>query len=91
MTRDVALLVDVELGHAALANVFGAQREPLLAGCSLFDVFTDASGDRLPAGKILAYTLTYRAPDRTLAMAEVDAAHQRILEALKKSLAVEIR
>lgn len=92
VTRDVALLVDVELGHAALANVFGAQREPLLAGCSLFDVFTDASGDRLPAGKkSLAYTLTYRAPDRTLAMAEVDAAHQRILEALKKSLAVEIR
>ena len=41
--------------------------------------------------KSLAYTLTYRSPERTLETAEVDLAHGRVLAGLEKALPVTIR
>jgi phenylalanyl-tRNA synthetase beta chain len=64
----------------------------LLIGSECFDVFTDPTGVKLPADrKSVAYRFHYRAPDRTLKSDEVDAAHQRILEALAKNLGVKFR
>jgi phenylalanyl-tRNA synthetase beta chain len=39
----------------------------------------------------MAYSLVYRAPDRTLTDDEVNAAHQRISDALCERLKAEIR
>jgi len=39
----------------------------------------------------IAWTLTYRSPERTLETTEVDAAHQRILAALEKALPATVR
>ena len=72
-TQDVALIVDAAVPAAEVeaALVAGAPAE-LLEGVRLFDVYTGAQvgEDR----KSLAYTLRFRAPDRTLTVAETTAA-----------------
>lgn len=87
VTRDVAFELPLDLPNAKVEAFFAGLKEPLLAGAALFDVFTDATGARLAADrKSTAWTLTYRAADRTLETAEVDAVHARIVAALEKSL-----
>ncbi len=92
ISRDVALEMPVETTHGQVAEFFGKLNEPLLAGVDLFDVFSDPTGEKLPAGrKSLAYTLTYRDKARTLETKEVDTVHARILEAVKTKLGVSVR
>lgn len=87
VTRDLAFELPLDLPNAKVQAFFTGLKEPLLAGAGLFDVFVDASGVKIAADrKSTAWTLTYRAPDRTLETAEVDAAHARIVAALEKSL-----
>jgi len=72
-TQDVALIVDAAVPAADVeaALVAGAPAE-LLEGVRLFDVYTGAQvGDDR---KSLAYTLRFRAPDRTLTAVETTAA-----------------
>ena len=60
-----------------------------LENVDLFDVFR---GKGIPEGqKSLAYAFTYRAADKTLTDAEVNVAHEKILNALKTQLQVELR
>ncbi len=55
----------------------------------LFDVFR---GKDVPEGqKSLAYAFTYRAADKTLTDAEVNAAHEKVVNALKTQLQAELR
>jgi len=55
----------------------------------LFDIFR---GSSIPTGKkSLAYSLTFRAADRTLTDAEVNEAHERIKRQLQEKLQCEIR
>ena len=92
VTRDIAMLVPLALGHAEVVRVLESVKEPLLVGVELFDVFADASGEKVPADrKSLAYSLTYRSVDRTLTTEEVNAAHGRLKEALAGQLAVSFR
>ncbi len=92
MTRDVAMEVPADLPHAKVAAFFVAQKQPLLVKAEVFDVFTDPSGQKIAKDrKSIAWTLTYRAVDRTLETAEVDAAHTSILAALEKSLPATVR
>jgi phenylalanyl-tRNA synthetase beta chain len=72
-TQDVALVVDAAVPAAEVeaALVAGAPRD-LLEDVRLFDVYTGAQvGEE---HKSLAYTLRFRAPDRTLTVAETTAA-----------------
>jgi phenylalanyl-tRNA synthetase beta chain len=72
-TQDVALIVDAAVPAAEVeaALVAGAPRD-LLEDVRLFDVYTGAQvGEE---HKSLAYTLRFRAPDRTLTVAETTAA-----------------
>jgi phenylalanyl-tRNA synthetase beta chain len=91
-TQDVALIVaegvpaaDVEAALAAGAAAAGPG--PLLEGMRLFDVYT---GEQAGAGsKSLAYTLRFRAPDRTLTADEVTAARDAaVAEAARRTGAV---
>jgi phenylalanyl-tRNA synthetase beta chain len=92
MTRDVALEVPVDLPSAKIAAFFASQKDPLFVGAEVFDVFSDATGKKLPADKkSTAWTLTYRHSERTLSASEVDEAHQRILKALLGTLPATIR
>lgn len=82
-SRDAAMelpLLHAQCGHC---QGRGIRTEKLLVSYSCFDVFTDPSGEKLPADrKSIAYTFLYRDPAKTLTAAEVDAAHQRVLKAL---------
>ena len=84
VTRDLAMIADAGLPHGRVGEVLQGAKETLLAKVDLFDVFTDESGEKVPAGKkSLAYSLTYRAEDRTLKTEEVNAAHGRLKAALQ--------
>lgn len=90
-TRDIALLAPLDLAHDRIASTLTGAREPLLAGVELFDVFTDATGAKIPADrKSLAYSLTYRSAERTLTADEVNTAHNKLKEKLKQ-LGVSLR
>ncbi len=92
ITRDVAMEVPAELPHQQVAAFFASQKEPLLIKAEVFDVFTDATGTKLAKDrKSIAWSLTYRASDRTLETNEVDLAHGRIVAALEKTLPATIR
>jgi phenylalanyl-tRNA synthetase beta chain len=92
MTRDVAMEVPADLPHAKVAAFFTSQKEPLLIASEVFDVFTDPTGQKIAKDrKSIAWSLTYRSPEKTLETAEVDAAHQRILAALEKALPATVR
>jgi phenylalanyl-tRNA synthetase beta chain len=91
-SRDVAMLVPVELKNIEFEKFFQNVNEPLLTGVELFDLFSDPSGQKLASDKkSLAYSLTYRSPDRTLEAPEVETAHAKLLDSLKKEFPIEFR
>jgi phenylalanyl-tRNA synthetase beta chain len=66
--QDVALVVDSRVSAADLTAALMAGGAPLLESAVLFDVY---QGEQVGAGrKSLAFTLTFRAQDRTLTAAE---------------------
>jgi phenylalanyl-tRNA synthetase beta chain len=92
VTRDIAMLAPKRVEHGHIHEVLHAANEPLLARVELFDVFTDPTGEKIPADqKSLAYSLTYRSSERTLTADEVNAAHARLKERLKAELNVAFR
>ncbi len=87
--RDVAMLVPETTTHEAVLNVVKQARPANLESVDLFDVFR---GKNVPAGqKSLAYAFTYRAPDRTLTDAEVNAAHEKLVAQFKQNLQAVVR
>jgi phenylalanyl-tRNA synthetase beta chain len=89
--QDVALSVPASVPAAevecALADGAAAAGDVLLESVRLFDVYT---GDQAGAGrKSLAYTLRFRAPDRTLTAEEASAARDAaVAEAARRTGAV---
>ena len=87
--RDVALVVDAAVTHEQVMAVFSRSRKNLVESVRLFDIF---SGKTIPSGKkSMAYSLTYRAPDRTLTDTEVNKTHEEIVARLKTELQCEVR
>ena len=81
-SRDAAMELPLSTPNADIVKAVESAREKLLVSYFCFDVFTDPSGEKLPADrKSIAYTFLYRDPAKTLTAAEVDAAHQRVLKA----------
>jgi phenylalanyl-tRNA synthetase beta chain len=92
VTRDIAMVVPLNVTHATIVATLEGANEPLLISIELFDVFTDVTGTRIPADRrSLAYSLTYRSAERTLTAEEVSAAHGRLKEQLLRELAVTLR
>ena len=77
--QDVALVVDVDVPSAAVADALRAGAGELLESLSLFDVFTGAQLG--PGKKSLAYSMVFRAPDRTLTEAQASAARDQAVAA----------
>ncbi len=92
ITRDIAMIVPEKLTHAEILRVIEEPAEPLLESVQLFDLFTTKEvADPPGSEKSLAYRLTYRAKNRTLTNEEVNAAHAKIRERLKRELGVRLR
>jgi len=89
-TQDVALIVDAAVPAAEVeaALVAGAPRD-LLEDVRLFDVYTGSQvgQDR----KSLAYTLRFRAPDRTLTAAEATAARDAAVAEAERQVGAVLR
>ena len=89
VTRDIAMIVPEEIPHETILRSIEEPREPLLESVELFDLF---SGREIGAArKSLAYRLTYRDRSRTLTSEEVNAAHAKIRERLRRDLGAELR
>ena len=79
--EDVALVVDAAVPAQDVQDALVAGAGPLLESVRLFDVY---SGDQVPAGKkSLAFSLRFRAPDRTLNVDEVTAARTAAIESAR--------
>jgi phenylalanyl-tRNA synthetase beta chain len=87
--RDVAMLVPEATAHEAIVNVVKQVRPPNLEKFELFDIFR---GQNIPTGqKSLAYAFTYRNAERTLTDAEVNTAHEKLVEQFKQTLSATVR
>ena len=88
--RDVSFWIDVAVTADAQRLALLGAAEPLMRELAVLEDFRDPK--YAPAGKKgMLWTLTYRADDRTLTDAEVDAAHARAVAALGAAYAIEIR
>lgn len=87
--RDIAFFVgkDAAVGDLQMAMQKAAKK--LLVGMELFDEYR---GEHAPDGqRSLAFSLKYRAGDRTLTDAEIDPVHQQVRDALVKKFKVTLR
>jgi phenylalanyl-tRNA synthetase beta chain len=87
--RDLAFFAPISLSFAELEKVMLKAGKPLLAEVELFD---DYQGQNVPANqRSLAFSLAYRASDRTLTDQEVEPIHNQVREALVKKFSVTLR
>jgi phenylalanyl-tRNA synthetase beta chain len=86
---DVAVVVDAGVPAAELTETLRRGAGELLEDVRLFDVYT---GDQIGPGKrSLAFALRFRAPDRTLTMAEVMAARDAAVSAAAEAHGAMLR
>lgn len=87
--RDIAMLVPEATTHDAVLGAVKQAKAANLEGVELFDVFR---GKNVPAGqKSMAYAFTYRSAEKTLTDAEVNSAHEKIVEQLKRIVQASVR
>jgi len=89
MARDIALLVKEDIYVAEMESIIREVGGKLLESVVLFDVYRGKQV--LPGRKSVAFTLTYRAADRTLTDDEVVKVHQKVLDALREKLDAVLR
>lgn len=85
--QDVALVVDQSVAAAEVESALKKGAGPLLESISLFDRY-----DKIGDGKIsLAFTLVFRATDRTLTGAEISAAREAAVLSAEKATGAVLR
>lgn len=89
IVRDIALVVKDEIPVKEIEKVIWRLGENILEEIKLFDVY---KGEQVPQGmKSVAYTLTFRSPDKTLTDDEVSRIMEKILNGLKTELNATLR
>jgi len=87
--RDVALVVPEAVSSMAVQQELTKAAGKILVSCSLFDFY---QGEKVGKGKhSLAYRLIYQDPSKTLSDEEVNALHQKAVDAVCKMLGLSIR
>ncbi len=87
--RDIAFVVAESRPAVQVQDVLRTAAGDIAESVELFDVY---QGANIPAGaRSLAYRITFRAPDRTLADEEVDAIMGRVRGALTDELGAVLR
>lgn len=87
--RDIAFVAGADVTHAAVESCIRKAAPKELVSVTLFDIFKskELGADR----RSFAYSLAFRAPDRTLTDDEVNRAFAKIIDALKSTLKVDVR
>lgn len=89
VSRDIAVLVDTDVNVGEIEKIIRSSSGNILESLSLFDVYT---GQQVPEGKkSVAYSITYRAEDKTLTDDDVNKVFNGALEKLKASLNAVLR
>ena len=82
VTRDISMVVEKSVLAGDIEAVIAQRGGKLLESYSLFDVY---EGDQIKEGcKSMAYTISFRAADRTLEEADVSGAMKKILNGLEQ-------
>ena len=87
---DQAFVVAEDVPHEKMMQVMKSAGGKLLESVQLFDVYRDPVRVG-PGKKSMAYSLTYRAADRTLTSEEVDKAHARLVKKVCGATGAEVR
>ncbi len=89
MSRDIAVVVPLEVTNAELEAVIREHAGELLIGVKVFDIYT---GKQVAEGcKSMAFNLTYQAADRTLTDAEVDASMKTVIAKVAEEYKAKLR
>ena len=89
LTRDLALIIPEAVTAAEIETAIRERGGPLLAEVKLFDIY---QGPQIKAGhKSMAYTLRFRAKDRTLTDKEAQKPLRSIISNLQKKLGAQVR
>lgn len=89
ITRDLAIVVNDSISSSDLVALISKVGGELLEKVTLFDLYR---GTNIAKGKrSLAYSLVYRAKDRTLTDEKINTVHKQIVEALKSQYGAELR
>jgi phenylalanyl-tRNA synthetase beta chain len=89
VTRDIAMLVKDEVLVKQIEAIIKQRSGKILEAIKLFDVY---KGKQVPEGmKSVAYSITFRAEDRTLTDEEVNKTMNKILDGLKTNLDAQLR
>ncbi len=87
--RDIAFVAGEGVTHEAVEKCIRKAAPAELIGISLFDIFTSKEIGK--GRRSFAYSLAFRAANRTLTDDEVNRAFNHIVDALKTNLKVEVR
>ena len=88
-SRDLAMLVDVDVNAADIEKAMTKAAGQNLTQITLFDVYT---GKQVEEGKkSLAFSLTFQSNDKTLTDAEIDPASEKIVAKLQKDFNANLR
>lgn len=88
VTRDLSLVVPKEVLAGQIESVIVQRGGKILESCQLFDIYEGAQIQR--GYKSMAYSVVFRAHDKTLEESEITAAMKKILNGLN-SLGIELR
>ena len=88
VTRDISMVVPREVMVGQIEEIIAVRGGKILESYELFDVY---EGSQIQEGcKSVAYSIVFRAKDKTLEEAEITAAMKKILDGLK-GLGAELR
>lgn len=88
VTRDISMVVPKSILAGQIEEMIIQRGGQILEGCELFDIY---EGAQIKAGfKSMAYSITFRAKDRTLGESDITTAMKKIWNGLE-SMGIEIR
>ncbi|MFC1595668.1 phenylalanine--tRNA ligase subunit beta [Candidatus Margulisiibacteriota bacterium] len=88
-TQDIAFMVKKETAHKDIVTAIRSASNYLVENIELFDRY---EGDPVPEGWVsMAYSITYRDPEKTLVEKEVIEVHKKIAQAIEDRFEVKFR
>lgn len=89
VSRDIAMLVDDEVTVGSIEKIISSCSGKILESVKLFDVY---KGSQIPEGKkSIAYSISYRAADRTLVDDEINSVFNKTVRRLESELGAQLR
>lgn len=87
--RDIAMVVDASFAASDLKSIISGFGSELIEDISIFDVY---QGSNIPDGKkSLAFSIRYRASDRTLTEQEIESVHAALVEHITQKTGGQVR